>query len=940
MALKSTKLKNPFVGLRSFEEEEDYLFFGRSAEINDLLKKFASSPFLAVVGSSGSGKSSLVKSGFLPSIYSGFLSAGRNWRVALMRPGDNPIGNLAQSLAVDSVLYDTNNNPDIPRSSIIEAVLRRSGNGLINVYDRANLTETDNLLIIVDQFEELFRFSRYEKRIHEERSDALNFVNLLLTASAQRVAPIYVLITMRSDFLGDCSQFRGLPEAINNGQYLVPRMTRDEIREAITGPIKVGGAEITPRLLTKLLNDLGTNTDQLPILQHALMRTWDEWIKRNEPQSPIDIEDYEKIGSLAEALSLHADEAYKELDTDEKRKICELMFKALCDTNADVRGIRRPQLVSELADITQAPMPKVIEVVDVFRKEGRTFLMPPATVTNLTNNSIIDISHESIMRKWQRLIQWNAEEAKSGEIFVRLADEAKLYDAKEVSLYKDGEPELAIATKWYKDNKPNAAWALRYNTNYESAIGFLEKSEQNAKEERKEKERIARNKKRFAFGVIVFFALLALAAGFVSYYMFGLKNEAETAKSKSDSTATYADSVRIVSDTNAEKAIRAESAALDSAEAAKIARNDAMIQKAYAEQLTLKAQLLNKQLETEQATLKKAYEDLEKQSRKIAASAYKDSIREGPTIESEIKKVNFDLTLVAYIYHLVDSLGVEAKSSELYPKVFACLSANSNKDSVLSKQKEVQNFTDSISLGNDTKISLSKDKLKVMLNLKGYNVDSINVSKNPVECFAADNVDSLIFCGTDSNTIKIYKYNEKFKLTKEVTVPLNGLVTAIDYNAVNDVIYFGLRTGEIGYIQYKNKKYDNLKTVYENELGSKVTAIDFFEHNKKFYLLATSLKGKVIVYDFGPADPVSALTYLVPDKKLTGIELPENLREIQHARFDELSGKVKLASAKGNYDWNPFTDEALKMLENWINKDIDRQKELERITKDKKTKWY
>ncbi|MBL0050630.1 MAG: hypothetical protein IPP29_03455 [Bacteroidetes bacterium] len=104
--------------------------------------------------------------------------------------------------------------------------------------------------------------------------------------------------------------------------------------------------------------------------------------------------------------------------------------------------------------------------------------------------------------------------------------------------------------------------------------------------------------------------------------------------------------------------------------------------------------------------------------------------------------------------------------------------------------------------------------------------------------------------------------------------------------------------------------------------------------------MATSLKGKVIVYDFGPADPVSALTYLVPDKKLTGIELPENLREIQHARFDELSGKVKLASAKGNYDWNPFTDEALKMLENWINKDIDRQKELERITKDKKTKWY
>ena len=86
----SSTLKNPFVGLRAFEEDEDYLFFGRDAEINDLLKKFSSSRFLAVIGSSGSGKSSLVKSGLLPSIYSGFLSVGRNWRVAVFRPGNDP----------------------------------------------------------------------------------------------------------------------------------------------------------------------------------------------------------------------------------------------------------------------------------------------------------------------------------------------------------------------------------------------------------------------------------------------------------------------------------------------------------------------------------------------------------------------------------------------------------------------------------------------------------------------------------------------------------------------------------------------------------------------------------------------------------------------------------------------------------------------------------
>src|SRR6516164_9412379 len=109
-----TDIKNPFVGLRAFEEDEDYLFFGRTAEINDLLKKFSNSRLLAVVGSSGSGKSSLVKSGLLPAIYSGFLSVGRNWRVAVFRPGDDPIGNITKELAKQGVLNNDITDSNVP----------------------------------------------------------------------------------------------------------------------------------------------------------------------------------------------------------------------------------------------------------------------------------------------------------------------------------------------------------------------------------------------------------------------------------------------------------------------------------------------------------------------------------------------------------------------------------------------------------------------------------------------------------------------------------------------------------------------------------------------------------------------------------------------------------------------------------------------------------
>ena len=82
---------------------------------------------------------------------------------------------------------------------------------------------------------------------------------------------------MRSDFIGDCAQFLNLPEAINDGQYLIPRMTREQRRQAITGPVAVARGQISPRLVNRLLNDVGDNPDQLPILQHALMRTWNYW---------------------------------------------------------------------------------------------------------------------------------------------------------------------------------------------------------------------------------------------------------------------------------------------------------------------------------------------------------------------------------------------------------------------------------------------------------------------------------------------------------------------------------------------------------------------------------------------------------------------------------------------------------------------------------------
>src|SRR4029450_11575268 len=183
--------------------------------------------------------------------------------------------------------------------------------GIVNVARAARLTQHEKLLVVVDQFEELFRFRAAQEGTSVDEASA--FVKLLLEASHQRDLAIYIVLTMRSDFLGDCAQFQGLPEAINDGQYLIPRMTRDERRFAVTGPVGVTRGKISEPLVNRLLNDVGDNPDQLPILQHALMRTWDHWATHRRNGEPIGIEHYEAIGTMSEALSRHADEAFTEL---------------------------------------------------------------------------------------------------------------------------------------------------------------------------------------------------------------------------------------------------------------------------------------------------------------------------------------------------------------------------------------------------------------------------------------------------------------------------------------------------------------------------------------------------------------------------------------------------------------------------------------------------
>jgi hypothetical protein len=454
-------------------QEEADLFFGRDKQSDELVRRLASRRFLAVVGTSGSGKSSLVRAGLLPSLEGGFMAeAGAHWRMAILRPQDDPIGFLARAMVETRVLAHL----DLAQPAaegVVETTLRRSSLGLVEAARLARLEPHENLLIVVDQFEELFRFADLARQ-RGAGDEAPAFVKLLLEAARQTEMPVYVVITMRSDFLGDCARFRDLPEAISDSQYLIPRLTRDELQAVITGPIGVRSGRIAPGMGQRLLNDVGDDMDQLPVLQHALMRAWDHWERSDPEVRPIDLSDLEAIGGMAEALSRHADEAFASLAGERDRKIAERLFKCLTERGPDNREIRRPTPLARIAAVANADPAEVIRVIDIFRAPGRSFLMPPHGVA-LEGDSVIDISHESLIRQWGRLRTWVEEEAESRATYLRVVEAARLRRDGKASLW--GEPDLTYARQWQERESPNATWAERYGSGFEDARAFLRDSE-------------------------------------------------------------------------------------------------------------------------------------------------------------------------------------------------------------------------------------------------------------------------------------------------------------------------------------------------------------------------------------------------------------------------------------------------------------------------------
>lgn len=470
---------NPYPGLRAFESYESQVFFGRERHTNDVLERLAASQLVAVIGPSGCGKSSLIRAGVIPALQSGhFYQAGAKWQVVVMRPENAPIWNMASELAKISTGVDKFDPEVVNR---IWSTLMDDTSGLSNVREASGVPSDTNLLVLVDQFEELFKIES-EAHLTEVKS----FITLLLDFFHQTHSGLYAIVTMRTDHLGDCVTYPGLAEAINSTFYLTPNLNSEEIEEAITLPSVLCGYELENGLSKHIVTAMETEgNDQLPLMQHVMRRVFQSACASHDKSKILTRENYEKFGAISNALNVHGDQLLRKIPASEQ-PLVELMFKQLT-TRREGADVRRPASFGELATVAQLTTDeqkaRLRKLVDLFRGPDALFLRPQFNEREIIKDKHqIDIIHECLIRKWTSLGAWVQQEWESRKHLENLVEEVDLRSSDDGLMDESdflNTNTAQIFEAWQQKQNPNTEWARRYGIQgpkFDKAMSLLKRS--------------------------------------------------------------------------------------------------------------------------------------------------------------------------------------------------------------------------------------------------------------------------------------------------------------------------------------------------------------------------------------------------------------------------------------------------------------------------------
>jgi formylglycine-generating enzyme required for sulfatase activity len=379
----------PYMGLRYFDTQDVDLFYGRESLTREMLARVQKETFLAIVGASGSGKSSVARAGLVPA----WKQGNERGAVHVITPTAHPLESLAASL--------TRESESVTATSTLMDDLKNDPRSL-RLYVKKSFGETE-LFLLVDQFEETFTLCKDQA---ERKAFIENLLSLVDDNGATRV-----VITLRADFYHHCAEYEGLRNALKTHQEYIGAMTEEELRQAITTPAENNGWDFQPGLVDLILQDVGSEPGALPLLSHALLETW----KRRQGHT-LTLKGYADAGGVKKAIAQTAESVYDKL-TPAEQTIARGIFLRLIELGEGLQGTRRRAKLDELA--------RTVETQDTIAKVLK--ILTDARLVTTAQDSA-EVSHEALIREWGTLRRWLEEDRESLRLHYHLTESAQEWE--------------------------------------------------------------------------------------------------------------------------------------------------------------------------------------------------------------------------------------------------------------------------------------------------------------------------------------------------------------------------------------------------------------------------------------------------------------------------------------------------------------------------------
>ena len=454
----------PFRGLAPFDAAHAEYFFGRERLVAELVARLVGSTLLAVVGPSGSGKSSAVRAGLMPALAEGVVPGSEGWRQAVMRPGERPLAELSRTLA--RAVPET--GPEDAAPWIADALER--------------LPAGERLVLAVDQFEEVFVACRDEV----ERGA---FLDALVEGAADPEERLVVVLAIRADFYGRCAEHAELSTLVSANQLLVGPMRRDELRRAIELPARRVGLRVEPRLVSALVGDVAGEPGGLPLLSAALVELW-----QHRDGRTLRHHAYERSGGVEGAVARLAEDAYQRLDADERRRARPMLLR-LAGAEEEAEALIRRRVPLDELELERDP------------DAARALAVLTESRLLTVDEGAVEVAHEALLREWPRLRGWLEADAEGRRLHHHLIGAAREWRDSErdpAELYRGAR--LAAALDWAAEHDPELNELER---------AFLEESRAASEREAERQRRAVRRLRMLLAGVGVLLAA-AVVAGVIA----------------------------------------------------------------------------------------------------------------------------------------------------------------------------------------------------------------------------------------------------------------------------------------------------------------------------------------------------------------------------------------------------------------------------------------